>query len=130
MDKDDDERLLEFIEKQVDRASQQGEKKEKQVEFTEFQRANEEEKVTLKLNPVAPVKTEVAANPSVFKAPAPYKDFSSSASVRSHSSTSSSSSSKGKRKSALEELREEQEKFKEKRFNKDYWLLEVNGLII
>lgn len=94
--------------------------------YSELQR-DEDEKLSLKLNVVgsAKPKTEVAANPSVFKIPE--IKFSSASSVRSFSSTASSK--ERKRKSALEELREEQERFKEKKFHKDYWLLEVSNSI-
>lgn len=70
---------------------------------------------------------KIAANPSVFKLPpSREREWSSSGSVKSYSS--SASSKERKRKSALEELREEQERFKEKKFHKDYWLLE--GIVV
>jgi DNA/RNA-binding protein KIN17 len=118
MDKDDNERMLEFIEKQVERA---GSSDAKQVEYSEFIRANEDDKLSLKLNPLAAPKpiASIAPNQSVFKAPFAIKKAES---VKSFSSTSSSGSSK--RKSALEELREEQERMKEKKFKQDYWLIE------
>lgn len=92
-----------------------------EVEYKALERA-EDEKLSLKLNTNGPkIKAEaVLGNPSVFKVPE--ARFSSSSSVRSFSSTASS---KERKKSALEELREEQERFKEKKFHKDYWLMEV-----
>ncbi|OXA43925.1 DNA/RNA-binding protein KIN17 [Folsomia candida] len=122
MDKDDDERMSDFIAKQVERVGASG---KDDATYSELQR-DEDEKLSLKLNVVgsAKPKTEVAANPSVFKIPE--IKFSSASSVRSFSSTASSK--ERKRKSALEELREEQERFKEKKFHKDYWLLE--GIVV
>lgn len=120
MDKDDEERMADFIAKQVERNNANDEEDKK---YTELQRESEEEKLSLTLNTtaVAKSKPEVVANPSVFKIPS--RNWSSSGSVKSFSSTTSSKG--GKRKSALEELREEQERFKEKKFHKDYWLVEA-----
>jgi len=127
MDKDDDERMAQFIAQQVERAAGTSTSEKGDAEFTELVRESEEEKVTVDLSNLASAskaktETKLLANPSVFKAP--LKDFSSAGSVRSFSSTASSK----KRKTALEELKEEQERFKEKRFHKDYWLME--GIIV
>ncbi|KAK2145381.1 hypothetical protein LSH36_683g03073 [Paralvinella palmiformis] len=56
MDLDDEEKMAKFIEKQIERAAA-GEKEKKTVEYTELQRENEEEKLTLN---IAPKKAEKA----------------------------------------------------------------------
>jgi len=124
MDKDDNERLLEFIQKQVERAAAEKAQNNNESEFSELKRSSEEEKITLKLNPsvsksTAPsVNATASSTSSVFKAPPKRAE-----SVKSFSSSKSSSGEK--RKSALEQLREEEERFKQKKTKEmDNWLME------
>lgn len=118
MDKCDQERMMDFIEKQVKR----GKKNMKEPEYTELKREGEEEKLTLSLNVKAkkpstvPVPT-IKTNPDLFaskeKKEKPVKDPSTSGT---------------KRKSALDEILEEEERKKEKKNRKDHWLCE--GIIV
>ncbi|CAL8097317.1 unnamed protein product [Orchesella dallaii] len=126
MDKDDEERMLEFIEKQVERAATLGNTDGPQ--YTELVRTSEEEKLQLQLNLKASSTkpfTSTSGTNNVFKTIK--KDW-DTASVKSYKSTTSSSSD-GKRKlSALEQIKEEQERMKQKKFRKDFWL--TNGIVV
>jgi len=112
---------------QVERGNREDDDK---VTFTELQRKSNEEKVVLKLDlskdKGEKEKGEVGYNK--FKFPT----ASSSLKVKLRDSDSesvrSSKSDPGckKRKSALEEIREEEERNKIKKYRKDYWLQEVN----
>jgi DNA/RNA-binding protein KIN17 len=129
MDKDDEERLLDFIEQQVerDKKRKEGDEEEPEQKFTEFVRENEEEKIKIELK--------------VFKRPEPPKplgqpakmsriDNSDNVSERSYRSTTSAKSdcSTSSKKSALEEIMEFEEKKKEQKNRKDYWLAE--GIVV
>jgi DNA/RNA-binding protein KIN17 len=116
MDKDDEERMLEFVEKQVDR-TQNSETAE--PVYTELKRDNEEEKIVLKLKPDPEVETKgfalksnnLAGSSSVFKVPKSVHDK-----WETSSSSSSRSTSSVKKKSALEQIREEEERKKAKKY--------------
>lgn len=113
---------------QVERAAKEA--KDTGPKYTELVRENEEEKLQLQLQttkpaPSKPSTSAVATN--VFKTVK--KDW-DTMSVKSYKSTTSLAS-EGKRKlSALEQIREEQERMKQKRFRKDYWLTEVSVAVI
>ena len=132
MDKDDEERLLEFIEQQVERDKkrkdgEEGEEEEVEKKFTEFVRENEEEKIKLDLKlfkkpepPAAlppPAKLSRIDNSDTMS----MKSYKSTSSVKSNTSTSS-------KKSALEEIMEQEERKKEQKNRKDYWLAE--GIVV
>ncbi|EPB80306.1 hypothetical protein ANCCEY_00563 [Ancylostoma ceylanicum] len=111
-EKDDEERQQEMIQAQVRRAlEQQGEVVEPQA--TELIRTDENEKITLDLNPdkkptAAIMEKNVAGRDS--------------------SKPSTSKRDEKPKKSALDEIREQQERLKEKKNRKDYWLHE--GIVV
>jgi DNA/RNA-binding protein KIN17 len=130
MDKDDEERLLEFIDQQIERDRKRKEEtgdvaEEEEEKFTEFKRENEEEKIKLDLKVLKKQELPVPLPP-----PAKLStriDNSDTMSVKSYKSTKSTKSEASK-KSALEEIIEQEERFKEKKNRKDYWLAE--GIVV
>ncbi|XP_055907331.1 DNA/RNA-binding protein KIN17 [Eupeodes corollae] len=131
MEKDDQERMMEFIEKQIEKAKQSEKKDElsEDEKYTEFVRYEDEPlvlgiKLEKKFNPnsTALGKSCLLKRPSgdedekVFKKPKPLNKPSSS-------STSSSSST-----CALGEIMKMEEIKKEKQNRKDYWLTE--GIVV
>lgn len=132
MDKDDEERLLEFIDQQIERdkkrkegvAGEEGE--EEEVKPVEFVRENEEEKIKLELKifkkPEAP-----APLPPPAKLKKTIVDNSDTMSMKSFKSYKSDASTSSK-KSALEEIMEQEEKKKERQNRKDYWIAE--GIVV
>lgn len=135
MDKDDEERLLEFIEQQVerDKKRKEGEDDEEEPEqkFTEFVRENEEDKIKLDMKlfkrPDPPAPLLSSAKPLRLDT---YSDISDTMSEKSYKSTKSNKSvaSTSSRKSALEEIMEQEERKKEQKNRKDYWLAE--GIVV
>jgi DNA/RNA-binding protein KIN17 len=128
MDKDDQERVSDFIEKQVQKGKQEGE--EEETAFTEFKRENPEEKIQIQLGPKIK-KEEVQLAPSTsFSEMRDAKPGKSSATDDSvfkvpHNKDIKKEKSTEKRKlSALDEIMMEQEASKEKFGRKDYWLAE------
>jgi DNA/RNA-binding protein KIN17 len=135
MDKDDEERLLEFIEQQVERdkkrkEGEEVEEEETETKFTELVRENEEDKIKLDLKlfkkPEAPAPLPPPAKIAKI-------DNSDTMSVKSYKSTSSTSSMKSNastssKKSALDEIMEQEERKKEQKNRKDYWLAE--GIVV
>lgn len=119
MDKDDEERLAEFIEEQVRRGHKVD---EPSTSYTELKRQNEEEtiKIDLKLGlnskvETKPIKLEKRPLETAF-------DF------RKEKKHKSESSSEFKKPSVLNELIREEERKKEKANRKDYWLAE--GIVV
>lgn len=118
MDKNDEEKQIEFVEKQA-RLALEREGPVAESVYTELQRDEEDEplKLELKLKPDTSKLIPVVEN-NIFKKP---------------SSLSSSFDSKkfkteGKKKTTLDEIKEEEEIIKEKKNRKDYWLTE--GIIV
>uniref|UniRef100_A0A7G3AGC4 Putative dna/rna-binding protein kin17 n=1 Tax=Lutzomyia longipalpis TaxID=7200 RepID=A0A7G3AGC4_LUTLO len=121
MDKDDEERLQEFIEKQVERGKKDEEIAGSSTGGGEFVRENEEEKIKLKINLAGTSKKE-----AIFKKPAlltkrPAED-SGSAEKR------SKREKEARRISALDDIIKTEESRKERTNRKDYWLKE--GIIV
>lgn len=120
-DKDDQERMMEFVQMQVERAKKEKGDEDEPSKFTELKRDNEEEplKLDLKLTtkvkaePVLPVqnllKRSREEDDKLFKKPKP-------------------ATSKSVGKSALDEIREQEEAKKERQNRKDYWLAE--GIVV
>lgn len=143
MDKDDEERLLHFIDKQVERAKKEGDTQETgdaPVELQEFKRENEEEKVKLNLNirPGTSKPATVEATP-VFKRPfdkvgksTNEDDDDDRMSVASGASAISvkrrNKEEVKKPKNALDEIMQSEEHKKERSNRKDYWLAE--GIVV
>lgn len=117
MDKSDEEKQIEFIERQA-RLALEKEGPASEPVYTELVRENEEEplKLELKLKPEA--KFVPATDNHIFKKPL---------SLPSGSDTKKFKSEERK-KTALDEIREQEEIEKEKRNRKDYWLTE--GIIV
>ncbi|CAG9808149.1 unnamed protein product [Chironomus riparius] len=132
MDKDDEERLLDFIDQQVERDKARKEIEaddEDNIKCSELIRENEEEKIKLDL--------KIFKKPAIPSLLPPKKiqkiDTSDTVSEKSYKSSSSSSSSISKlsernKKSALDEIMEQEEQHKEKKNRKDYWLAE--GIVV
>lgn len=122
MDKDDEERLLEFIEQQIERDKKRTEKTqeeaEEEIKPTEFVRENEEEKIKLDIKIF---KKPEAPAPLLPPAKLIKLDDRPKKSVKSDVPTSS-------KKSALDEIMEQEEKKKEQKNRKDYWLAE--GVVV
>jgi len=130
MDKDDEERLLEFVEQQVERnKKRKGDEAEPEPEtkYTELIRENEEEKIKLELKVF---KRPEAPAPLLPPAKLSRLDNSDTMSERSYKSTKSykSDASTSSKKSALEEIMEQEERKKEQKNRKDYWLTE--GIVV
>ncbi|XP_055706567.1 DNA/RNA-binding protein KIN17 [Phlebotomus papatasi] len=127
MDKDDEERLQEFIEKQVERGKKDspGHSSAAEDRVQEFVRESEDEKIKLNINLATKKKSE-----AVFKKPS--SDF---LSKRPSSSSGSDNGKKqkkdiadGRRVSALDEIIKIEESKKERSNRKDYWLAE--GIVV
>ncbi|KAL4720754.1 hypothetical protein ACJJTC_013766 [Scirpophaga incertulas] len=116
MDKDDQERMLEFIQKQVERGKKQATKFE-EPSYTEFKREGSQERVTLSLNLKRKPEEKKSLATLSFKVKS--KDNSDTMST-----TSKRSKVVVKAKTALEEVMELEERAKEKANRKDYWLTE------
>ena len=139
MDKDDEERLLEFIDQQIERDKKrkegvEGEGEEEGVtdKNMELIRENEDEKIKLDLKvfkkPEAPAPL---LGPPLSKMPRlDNSDTISEKSYKSYKSSSSSSSTAttASKKSALDEIMEQEEKHKERKNRKDHWLAE--GIVV
>lgn len=114
MDKDDQERMQTFLEKQV----QRGKKEAQEVQYTELKRENTDEKIKIELN--APIKKPTEFQ---FLKPKPLSTV-----LKTHEKPKEKSDnnqpSTSKRKSALDDILMEEEMKKEKRNRKDYWLYE------
>lgn len=120
MDKDDEEKTLKFIEKQVQFAKERAGPSEEPV-YTELKRSSEEEKLSLdiKIEPLKPKPTEIVPLKQLMKQ-------SGEGSVCNFDTKSRKSESK--RKSALDEIIESEETKREKSNRKDYWITE--GIVV
>lgn len=131
MDKDDEERLLEFIEQQVERDKKRKEgdevEEESEQKFTELVRDNEEDKIKLEMKVF---KRPEPPGPLPTLAKIPRFDNSDTISEKSYKSFKSnrSDASTSSKKSALEEIMEQEERKKEQKNRRDYWLAE--GIVV
>lgn len=116
MDKDDEERMLEFVQKQVE----MGKKETSSTEpvYTDLNRSENDEKISLKLE-TSKVK---AAVPLAMK---PLKEFTRD--EREHIEKKRTKTKEGVR-SALDEIMEAQEKRRETENRKEHWLAE--GIVV
>lgn len=121
MDKNDEERTMEFIERQIQRGLESAGPIPEPV-YTEFVREHEEELIKLDLN-LKPEKKLLPPLPldKVFKRPA-----SVAGSIGESKKPKIDTSSK--KKTVLDEIREEEEKKREAKNRKDYWLTE--GIVV
>lgn len=120
MDKDDEDKLMEFIEKQVKHGQERAGPSEEPV-FTELQRKSEEEKVALdiKLEPTKQITAPVVPLKKLIKQ-------SAEGSVCSFDTKSRKSDSR--KRTALDEIIATEESKREKSNRKDYWLAE--GIVV
>uniref|UniRef100_A0A182K845 DNA/RNA-binding protein Kin17 WH-like domain-containing protein n=1 Tax=Anopheles christyi TaxID=43041 RepID=A0A182K845_9DIPT len=121
MDKDDAERLAEFIEEQVRRG------KPEEVPcgsgYSELKRENEEETIKIELK-LGTKQQQPTPSPGISKRPFDaFDDVKKEKKIK-----PSSSSGETKKLSALDELIKEEEQKKEKNNRKDYWLAE--GIVV
>ncbi|KAF2883987.1 hypothetical protein ILUMI_22185 [Ignelater luminosus] len=122
LDKDDEERLQEFIEKQVRHGQDQGGPSE-EPQYTELVRESEEEKLSLdlKLNGVKPGAATAPVVPLNKLIKRPEDPSWDTKSVKREKKEL-------KNKSALDEIMAKEEEIKEKKNRKDYWLTE--GIVV
>lgn len=120
MDKDDEERMMDFVEKQVQLAKEKGNSIEEPI-YTDLVRDNEEEplKLDLKLKPTA--KPDVSI-PIFKQMKRSFDDTQSTISSIKRFKTES------RKKTALDEIKELEESKKEKNNRKDYWITE--GIVV
>ena len=123
MDKDDQERVSHFIEKQVQRGKQEGEEEEDKVVYAEFKRDNPEEKIQIQLAPKIK-KEEVIPSSSSSLSGKTSNDGSVFKVPQSKDIVKKEKTSEKRKLSALDEIMKEQEASKEKIGRKDYWLTE------
>lgn len=121
MDKDDDERLMEFIEKQVERGKSDKDESVTPIEIKEFVRDNEEEKIKLDitLKPIKPTTVDIKPFILDLKRPSTSKDFIKQEKI---------SREDPKKTSALDDIMKMEEFKKERSNRKDYWLVE--GIVV
>ena len=123
MEKDDQEQVSRFIEKQVEKGKKEGDEEDAEPTFTEFKRENPEEKIQISLSTKIKKEESTLAGPSTsFDSEKKDGVFKMPLSAKMKKETKAESS---KRKpSALDEIMREQEASKEKFSRKDYWLCE------
>ncbi|XP_013139261.1 PREDICTED: DNA/RNA-binding protein KIN17 [Papilio polytes] len=116
MDKDDQERMLEFIQKQVEKG-----KKERNVEpsYTEFKRENSQERLTLNIN----LKRKPEEKPDGLT-----KSALQAQKTKEESTSKKKKTEERNKQSALDAIKEMQEKARERANRKDHWLTE--GIIV
>uniref|UniRef100_A0A1E1WNN2 DNA/RNA-binding protein Kin17 WH-like domain-containing protein n=1 Tax=Pectinophora gossypiella TaxID=13191 RepID=A0A1E1WNN2_PECGO len=118
MDKDDQERMLEFIQKQVERGKKESTRSE-EPSYSEFKRESSQERVTLNLNlkrKTEDKKPELSASALKLK-------------NKEESSSKKQKTEEGKsRSSALDDIMKMEERAKEKANRKDHWLAE--GIVV
>jgi len=130
MDRDDQEKMMVFIEKQIERGKE-GSKSDSPV-FTELTRPSEEEKIIVNFNTEAK-RIEETKHKSLLSNN-PLKNDSKGGEISSAGNKNKSSkehrSDKGEKRkvSALEAIIEDEETKKERRNRKDYWLVE--GIVV
>lgn len=130
MDRDDQEKMMAFIEKQIERGKECS--KSDSPVFTEFVRANEEDKVVVNLNLEAKSngkvknKTLVSSNPLKNDT----KGGESSSARNKNKDSKEYKRGKGEKRkvSALDEIIKDEENKKERINRKDYWLVE--GIVV
>ncbi|KAI5632958.1 domain of kin17 curved DNA-binding protein domain-containing protein [Phthorimaea operculella] len=124
MDKDDQERMLEFIQKQVERGKK--ETADEQPSYSEFKRESSQERIQLTLNlkrKTEDKKPDLPASALKLKAKDEPSSSKKQKTEESRSKKAEDSSSRSKQ-TALDEIMLEEERKKERNNRKDYWLTE------
>ncbi|KAL0808679.1 hypothetical protein ABMA28_013112 [Loxostege sticticalis] len=127
MDKDDQERMLEFIQKQVERGKQQGSSSD-EPSYSEFKRDSSQERVTLSLNLKRKPEDKKPEIMQTVSLKLKSKDDGSKSKEDRDTSSKKQKTDEGKGRSALDELMEMEERAKERANRKDYWLTE--GIVV
>ncbi|KAL0853110.1 hypothetical protein ABMA27_012878 [Loxostege sticticalis] len=127
MDKDDQERMLEFIQKQVERGKQQGSTSD-EPSYSEFKRESSQERVTLSLNLKRKPEDKKPEIMQTVSLKLKSKDDASKSKEDRDTSSKKQKTDEGKGRSALDELMEMEERAKERANRKDYWLTE--GIVV
>lgn len=140
-DKDDEERLMDFINQQVERAKTEkngADRGEDNVEVNEFKRDKDDEKISLEIKASKVQKESILIKPisALKRRPEDADDDTrsvcssmSTISKRSKaSSTCTSASTSGRKLSSLDEIMHMEELKKERTQRKDYWLTE--GIVV
>ncbi|XP_059491100.1 DNA/RNA-binding protein KIN17 [Neocloeon triangulifer] len=124
MDKDDEEKLMDFVEKQVEKGkASKGDEEEAPPEPREFVRTDEEEKISLQLKLAPKPSISAVPLPQLIKAELKDDDTKSVRSMKSYKSDD------GKRKlSGLEEAMLEDMAMKKRKVQKEYRVKEENRL--
>lgn len=129
-EKDDEDRHMEYIQKQVEKNAQ----KAKNVEYTEMKRENEEEKIKLSIK-TNKVNVELPTKSSKFDEKKPLDSDKSKNDSEIFAKPSTSKilgkkveSSSNRKRSALDDIIKMEEMKKEKINRKDYWLAE--GIVV
>ncbi|GAB6021500.1 DNA/RNA-binding protein kin17 [Chamberlinius hualienensis] len=124
MDKDDEERIADFVAQQVERANEQ--KQVEEIEYTELKRENEDEKVVFALPVgVAPRKEKKLAASEISN---PLMEEEEKPKVRKRESDEKDTKANKKSKRGIEDLIKEDEERKEAKNRKDYWL--QKGIVV
>ncbi|GAB0096434.1 KIN17 [Sergentomyia squamirostris] len=129
MDKDDEERLQEFIEKQVERGKKESLEAGSSSDIKEFIRDSEDDKIKLNISLAAKAKAEI----TFFKKPTAFKFPQKRGDKREESESVDGKRFRkerddGRRLNALDEIIKLEEGKKERSNRKDYWLAE--GIIV
>jgi len=127
LDKDDQEKMAEFINKQIEKANKESTASTSVPVFTELLRQNEEEKVSLNLAIIAkpnPVSKSKALSLNALEKPVSGEP----GSEPSKKDDTRSLKGEKRKKSTLDEIMEETERAKEKQNRKDNWLME--GIVV
>lgn len=138
-DKDDEERLQEFITQQVERAKEEKGDEKNDYEIAEFKRDNDDEKISLEIK-TSKMKDSILIKPisALRRKKDEFADDDDTRSVCSSmstmskrskaSSTCTAASTSGRKMSALDEIMQQEEIKKERTQRKDYWLCE--GIVV
>lgn len=130
-DKDDEDRHMDYIKKQIEKASSSAASSSKSIEFTELKRENEEEKVKLsiKSNKVNVELPSVSSALDTKKSNATEsKADDSEIFKKPNTSRISSKKEETRKRSALDDIMKMEETKKEKINRKDYWMAE--GIVV
>jgi DNA/RNA-binding protein KIN17 len=123
-EKDDEERMNDLLQRQIDRAMEIKKEEEEQTAPKELIRGEDDEKIKIELTKNVFIKKEEDGpkfgTSVLFSIPDRKPDI--------KKLKASTSKDHGHKRSALDELREEEERFKERKNRKDYWLFK--GIVV
>lgn len=124
MDRDDEERMMDFVKRQVEMGQKEGEESpEEQPKYSDFVRTDEDEKIVLKLDAIKPKKAlpvPVIPLKDLVKRGADEEGPPEKKRIKSEKDRPG--------KSALDEIMAQEESKRERQNRKDYWLTE--GIVV